>query len=94
MHEGTKTIATIAVELGSSEFAMLRAARASFPHYGPATSGPETSGRSMGNLREEDFRPASLRVHPAHYFRFAVLNRPMSLNRMSEVRSGVFLDSE
>jgi hypothetical protein len=27
-------------------------------------------------------------------FRFAVLNRPMSLNRLSEVRSGVFLDSE
>ena len=27
-------------------------------------------------------------------FRVAVLNRPMSLNRMSEVRSGVFLDSE
>jgi hypothetical protein len=27
-------------------------------------------------------------------FRFAVLNRPMFLNRMSEVRSGVFLDSE
>ena len=27
-------------------------------------------------------------------FPFAVLNRPMSLNRMSEVRSGVFLDSE
>jgi hypothetical protein len=26
--------------------------------------------------------------------RVAVLNRPMSLNRMSEVRSGVFLDSE
>ena len=46
MHEGTKTIATIAVELGSSEFAMLRAACASFPHYGPATSGPETSRRS------------------------------------------------
>jgi hypothetical protein len=30
-HEGTKTIATIAVELGSAEFAMLPAARASFP---------------------------------------------------------------
>jgi hypothetical protein len=27
-------------------------------------------------------------------FRVAVLNRPMSLNRMSEVRSGVVLDSE
>jgi len=27
------------------------------------------------------------------YFRVAVLNRPMSVNRMSEVRSGLFLDS-
>jgi hypothetical protein len=31
---------------------------------------------------------------PKDYFRLAVLNRPMSLNGMSEVRSGVFLDSE
>ena len=46
-HKGTKMTATIAVELGSAESAMLRAARASFPHYGPATSGPEL----LGNLR-------------------------------------------
>ena len=30
----------------------------------------------------------------AVYFLVAVLNRPMSLNRMSEVRFGVVLDSE
>jgi|GEM_PF-4505213 len=33
-------------------------------------------------------------VQGLYKFLFAVLNRPMSLNRMLEVRSGVFLDSE
>jgi len=39
-HKGTKTIATIAVEFGSAESAMVCAASASFRHYGPAADGP------------------------------------------------------
>jgi len=66
-HEGTKTIATIAVELGSAESAMLRAARASFPHYGPARGAPKylwepwavARHLTAANFREPDFWPAS-----------------------------------
>jgi hypothetical protein len=37
---------------------------------------------------------SAFRARTPDNFRLAVLNRPISLNRISEVRSGVFLDSE
>jgi hypothetical protein len=39
------------------------------------------------------YTEVELRIEISNFL-FAVLNRPISLNRMSEVRSGVFLDSE